>query len=66
MALAAHYDLKLHQMNAKNSFSNLNLDEEFYMIQLGGFKKREMKSSAQIKDTHIWGKASFPSMEFKV
>ena len=31
MALVAHYDLELHQMDVKTTFLNGNLDEDIYM-----------------------------------
>ena len=37
MALVAHYDLELHQMDAKTAFLNDNLEKEVYMDQLEGF-----------------------------
>ena len=37
MALVAHYDLELHQMNVKTTFLNGNLDEDVYMAQPKGF-----------------------------
>ena len=33
MALVAHFDFKLHQMNAKTTFLNGDLEEEVYMKQ---------------------------------
>ena len=43
MALVAHYDLELHQMDVKTSFLNENLEEEVYMDQPEGFsvKRKE-------------------------
>ncbi|CAD5178822.1 unnamed protein product, partial [Musa acuminata subsp. malaccensis] len=37
MALVAHYDLELHQMDMKTTFLNGDLDEEIYMEQPEGF-----------------------------
>ena len=37
MALVAHYDLELHQMDVKTAFLNGNLHENVYMTQLEGF-----------------------------
>ena len=37
MALVAHYDLELHQMDVKTSFLNGNLEEDVYMDQPEGF-----------------------------
>ncbi|BBH08689.1 transposable element gene [Prunus dulcis] len=37
MALVAHFDLHLHQMDVKTTFLNGNLDEEIYMKQSDGF-----------------------------
>ena len=37
MALVAHYDLELHQMDVKTTFLNGNVNEEVYMGQPMGF-----------------------------
>ena len=37
MALVAHYDLELHQMDVKTAFLNGDLEENVYMAQLKGF-----------------------------
>ena len=39
MALVAHFDLELHQMDVKIAFLNGDLSEEVYMLQLEGFKE---------------------------
>ena len=41
MALVAHFDLELHQMDVKTAFLNGNLDEDIYMEQPEGFTKKE-------------------------
>jgi len=33
MALVAHYDLELHQMDVKTAFLNGDIDETIYMVQ---------------------------------
>ncbi|KAL6315693.1 hypothetical protein AAG906_005785 [Vitis piasezkii] len=40
MALVAHFDLELHQMDVKTAFLNGNLDEDIYMEQPEGFAKK--------------------------
>jgi len=37
MALVAHYDLELHQMDVKTTFQNRDLEENIYMAQPKGF-----------------------------
>ena len=37
MALVAHYDLELHQMDVKTAFLNRNLEKNVYMAQPKGF-----------------------------
>ncbi|RVW63464.1 Retrovirus-related Pol polyprotein from transposon TNT 1-94 [Vitis vinifera] len=40
MALVAHFDLELHQIDVKTAFLNGNLDEDIYMEQPEGFAKK--------------------------
>jgi hypothetical protein len=37
MALVAHYDLELHQMDVKTAFLNRDMYEDVYMTQPNGF-----------------------------
>jgi hypothetical protein len=37
MALVAHYDLELHQMDVNTAFLNGDLEENVYMAQPKGF-----------------------------
>ena len=48
IALVAHYDLELHQMDVKTAFLNGDLDENVYMAQPKGFV---------IKGKNIWDAA---------
>ena len=41
MALVAHFDIDLHQMDVKTAFLNGNIDEEVYMKQPEGFSSSE-------------------------
>ncbi|RVW24610.1 Retrovirus-related Pol polyprotein from transposon TNT 1-94 [Vitis vinifera] len=43
MALVAHYDLELHQMNVKTAFLNGNIDETIYMVQPENFESNDSK-----------------------
>ncbi|KAM5574982.1 hypothetical protein ABKV19_014096 [Rosa sericea] len=43
MALVAHYDLELHQMDVKTAFLNGDLYEEIYMLQPEGFVEDDNK-----------------------
>lgn len=50
MALVAHYDLELHQMDVKTTYLNGDLKEDIYMLQPDGFvedKKKVYKLQSQ-------------------
>ena len=40
MALVAHYDLELHQMDVKTVFLNGDNEETIYMVQLENFESK--------------------------
>ena len=41
MALVAHYNLELHQMDVKTAFLNGGIEETIYMIQLENFESKD-------------------------
>ncbi|RVW13644.1 Retrovirus-related Pol polyprotein from transposon TNT 1-94 [Vitis vinifera] len=43
IALVAHYDLELHQMDVKIAFLNGNIDETIYMVQPENFESNDSK-----------------------
>lgn len=55
MALVAHYDLELHQMDVKTTFLNGNLEEEVYVDQLQGFIITEKENLVCILKRSIYG-----------
>ena len=55
LALVAHYDLELHQMDVKTVFQNGNLDEEIYMEQPEGFAKKGKEHLACKLKKSIYG-----------
>ena len=40
MALVAHFDLELHQMDIKIVFLNGDIEEEIYMVQSDNFEAK--------------------------
>jgi hypothetical protein len=55
MALVAHYDLELHQMDVKTAFLNGNLHETVYMAQPEGFVVNEKEKMACKLNKLIYG-----------
>ncbi|KAL6335699.1 hypothetical protein AAG906_032893 [Vitis piasezkii] len=51
MALVAHYDLELHQMDVKTAFLNGNIDETIYMVQPENFESNDSK---QLQASRQW------------
>ena len=43
MALVAHYDLELHQMDVKTTFLNGDIEETIYMVQPENFESKDSK-----------------------
>ena len=61
MALVAHFDLELYQMDIKTAFRNGDIDEIMYLVQPEESKKLK-EYGLQIKEIHLWPQASFLSM----
>jgi hypothetical protein len=59
MALVAHYNLELHQMDVKMTFLNGDLLENVYMAQPKGFAvKRKITFEMPYEKIHLWIKES--------
>ena len=66
MALVAHYDLKLHQMDVKTTFLNGNLSEDIYMRQVKEFEEKGKKNLVFKLRKSIYGlKQAFPQWYIK-
>ena len=57
MALVAHYDLELHQMDVKTTFLNGDLEKNVYMAQPKSFV---------VEEIHLQIKTSIKIVVFKV
>ena len=55
MALVAHFDSELHQMNVKTTFLNGNIDETIYMVQPENFVSGDPKSMVCKLKKSIYG-----------
>ncbi|KAJ9538265.1 hypothetical protein OSB04_030998 [Centaurea solstitialis] len=55
MALVAHYDLEVHQMDVKTAFLNGNIDETIYMTQPENFALGDSKSMVCRLKKSIYG-----------
>ena len=65
MALVAHFDLELHQMDVKTAFLNGKLDEDIYMEQPEGFAKKGNEHLVCKLKKSIYGlKTSFQTMVY--
>ena len=55
MALVAHFDLELHQMDVKTTFLNDDIDETIYMVQPKNFcVGRYKEDGLQVKEIYLW------------
>jgi len=67
MALVAHYDLELHQIDVKNVFPNRDLEENVYIDQPMGFSVEGKEHMVcKLKKSIYNLKASFLPMIFEV
>ncbi|WJZ93758.1 hypothetical protein VitviT2T_012674 [Vitis vinifera] len=55
MALVAHYDLELHQMDVKTAFLNGDIDETIYMVQPENFVSEDSKNMVCKLTKFIYG-----------
>jgi len=55
MALVAHYDLELHQMDVKTTFLKGNIDETIYMVQPENFVLGDPKNMVCKLTKSIYG-----------
>ena len=55
MALVAHYDLELHQMDVTTAFLNGNIDETIYMVQPENFVSGDPKNMVCKLTKFIYG-----------
>ena len=55
MALVAHFDLELHQMDVKTVFLNGDIEETIYMVQPENFVSGDLKSMICKLNKSIYG-----------
>ena len=55
MALVAHFDLELHQMDVKIAFLNGDIEETIYMVQLENFVLGDPKKIVCKQTKSIYG-----------
>ena len=62
MALVAHFDLELHQMDVKTEFLNREIDETIYMEQPENFVTRDPKSMVCKLKKSLYGLKQSPRL----
>ena len=66
MALVAHFDLELHQMNVKTAFLNGDIDETIYIMQPENFVSGDPKNMVwKLKKSIYWLKQVSRQWYFK-
>ena len=55
LAIAAHYDCEICQIDVKTAFLNGNLEEEVYMIQREGYTSKEFPEKVCRLQRSIYG-----------
>ena len=53
MALVAHFDLELHEVDVKTTFLNESLEEEMYMAQPMGFESKKVSHLVCLEDLYM-------------
>ena len=66
MALVAHFNLELHDMDVKTAFLNGDIDETIYMVQQKNCVRRCKANGFQTKEIHLWTQASISSMVLQI
>ena len=61
IAIAAIFDLKIHQMDVKTAFLNGDLEEEIYMDQLKGFVEPGQESKVYKLTKSLYGLKQAPT-----
>lgn len=62
MALVAHYDWELHQMDVKTTFLNGNVDKMIYMMQPENCVWRLKEYGLQVNKIYLWTKTGISSV----
>ena len=55
MALVAHFDLELHQMDVRTAFLNGNIDKTIYIVQPKNFESKNKKNMVCKLKKSIYG-----------